>query len=1084
VEIRLLGSLEVRDDDGQLLSLGGPRLQKLLIALALRCGEVLPDDNLIEAVWGDDIPARSLNALQRQVSTLRRTLGAADVVQRRGTGYALALDKSAIDIFRFESLAARGHEAMRGGDVGHARELLDQALALWRGEALADVAYEEFAQVEIARLNEARLVATEARIDADLALGREAGLISELEQLVLAYPLREHLRAQLMLALTRAGRQADALRSYQSARAVLGEELGLEPSQELRALESAILQQDETVVRSDAAASPRPRANLRIPLTTLIGRRADLDALRPVLHEQRLVTLVGPGGVGKSRLAIEAARESLESDTIDVWLVELADVADPDGVVAAIMAALDLSRTGSSAADARRLIEFLKGRRALLVLDNCEHVVASTARITQDLLESCASLRIWATSREGLAIRGEVLWPVPPLSLDDAVALFIERGRAADPISDLDADFESTHNMLANICTRLDGLPLAIELAAARLRAMPISEVAAGLEDRFRLLNRGARTARPRQQTLRAVVDWSYDLLFDDERRVFDRLSVFGGSCTSAAARAVCADDEITGDDVAELVTRLADKSLITVEKDEVDGYPRFRMLQTLVDYGRECLEISGEAERVHVAHVRYYADFAVRSLAALQGEKQRGWLRAVTANFANLRAALDAAVRDGDAETAQSIAGCLGWYWWFTGRTLEGSQWLALAAGCHGAVRNITRARLLAWTAFTGAPGLVRWVEPQGSLPRGEQRSPGRLTDEETDVLCAEALALYREAGVPDELAGVETALAVTYWTRVNHVRAGELLADAERLLASLAPAPRVRAMQAFIAARRALVEGRDAEAEEAFRVSIELLDAVGADVACSFALRYAGRLAARRGDHASCIEVIERALKLARGLGLSGLANALMTDLGESLLAGGEVERAREILRYPLAAAREVGFLPGIAENLASLAVVEWCADDAERAAQLAREALDIALAVDDQEIVAHCLALLGSVAARRGDLEDARAHHAHALQLARGADEPRRTALALVGLAYVALRLDDGRGAARLLGAAATLRQERRRARAWVFAAGAQVDADEVLALATTAAGAEAVSSAFAEGAADPQRVVADVMARPAG
>jgi predicted ATPase len=464
-----------------------------------------------------------------------------------------------------------------------------------------------------------------------------------------------------------------------------------------------------------------------------------------------------------------------------------------------------------------------------VVLDNCEHLVGSTARIAQDLLESCASLRIWATSREGLAIPGEVLWPVPPLSLDDAVALFIERGRAADPVSDLNLDKESTHNALANICTRLDGLPLAIELAAARLRTMPITELAAGLEDRFRLLNRGARTARPRQQTLRAVVDWSYDLLFDDERRVFYRLSVFGGSCTAAAARAVCADDEIAGDEVTELVTRLADKSLITIESDEVDGYLRFRMLQTLVDYGRECLELSGEAERVYVAHVRYYADLSLRSMAAMQGVNQTSWLRAITANFANLRSALDAAVRDGDAETAQSIAGCLGWYWWFTGRTLEGSQWLALAAGCRGAVRSITRARLLAWTAFTGAPGLTRWVGPEESPQPGEKRSRGLLTEEETDVLCAESFALYREGGVPDELAGVETALATTYSMRGNRVRAGELLADAERLLASLEPTPRVGALQAFVVAQHALVEERYAEAEEAFRLSIELLDAIG---------------------------------------------------------------------------------------------------------------------------------------------------------------------------------------------------------------------------------------------------------------
>jgi predicted ATPase/DNA-binding SARP family transcriptional activator len=889
VEICLLGSLEVRDDLGNAVPLPGTRLQSLLIALALRCGEVVTDDQLIDAIWRDHVPARSVNALQRQVSTLRRALAVPDVVQRRGTGYILDVERSSVDAFRFEAFAARGHQAMRNGDVEHARELLDQGLLLWRGDALADVAYREFAQFEIARLTEARLTATERRIDADLALGREAGLIGELEGLVRAHPLREHLRAQLMLALVRSGRQADALRVYQSARAVLVEELGLEPSEELRALESAILQGDATVVRPNLAPeSPHLRTNLRMPLTALVGRRHDLDALRPLLHARRLVTLVGPGGVGKTRLAIEAAWEWIGAESIDVWLVELADVVDPDEVVPSINSAIGLARTRSPSEDSRVLTEFLRRRRTLLLLDNCEHLIATAARITQDLLEACETLRIWATSREGLAIPGEVLWPVPPLPLDDAIALFVERGLAADPTSNLGDDSERTRNALASVCTRLDGLPLAIELAAARLRAMPIAELAAGLEDRFRMLNRGARTALPRQQTLRAVVDWSYDLLFDDERRVFDRLSVFGGTCTSAAARAVCADDDITGDDVVELVSRLADKSLVTVETDELDGYLRFRMLQTIVDYGRDCLESSGDSARVRAAHTRYYADFSLRSVAALVGTKQRGWVRAVTANYANLRAALDTAVLGGDAESAQSIAGCLGWYWWFTGRTLEGSQWLVLAAGCEGGVRSVTRARLLAWTAFTGAPGMLRWLEPESSVPSGLTRSVERLTADEADALCAEALALFRDAGADDELALVETALAVAYSTRGSRVRARELLTDSELILESLEPEPRVRALQSFVTARRALVEERYADAEEAFGVSVGLLEAIGADVFSTFSLRYAGRLAARRGDHASRIAAVERALNLARGLGLPGLVNALMTDIAESLEAG----------------------------------------------------------------------------------------------------------------------------------------------------------------------------------------------------
>ena len=728
-----------------------------------------------------------------------------------------------------------------------------------------------------------------------------------------------------MLALSRSGRQAEALRSYQSAREVLGEHLGLEPSSELRALEAAILQQEDAVVRRDAPVASPPRTNLRTPLTSIIGRRGAMRALRPLLRAHRLVTLVGPGGVGKSRLVLEAAREWFDSDEGDIWMVEFADVGDTNGVAAAILATLDVARAGEAQGDIRRLIEFLGKRRAVLVFDNCEHLVASAAHVAQELLESCPTLTIWATSREGLSIPGEVLWPVPPLVLDDAVALFIERGLAADPVGAFGDDSAPARRALEEICTRLDGLPLAIELAAARLRTIPIGELMTGLEDRFRILNRGARTALPRQQTLRAVVDWSYDLLFDDERRVFDRLSVFRGSCTLAAAKAVCSDDDITGDDVTDLVSRLADKSLALIQSDELGGYARCRMLQTLVEYGRERLEESGDAARVYAAHGRYYSDFASRSVAALTGLKQRGWLRAVTGNLDNLRSAFDVALAEGDAETAQCIAGGLGWYWWFTGRALEGSQWLMHARGCAGEVRPLTQARVKAWTGFARTPGFVRWAESEESPYWLEVPVSGPMLDEEVDELCNDACKLYREVDAFDELAGVEIALAVAYSTRGGHDRAIELLIDAEQLLAGTDTEPHLRAMRHFAAARRAFIADEHDAAESAFRRSIELLEQTGADVHRAFAFRYVGRLAAIRGEFSESVTAIEHALKLASELSLTGFANVLMSDLGESLGLSGDFARARAVLEQPLTTARDVGFLPGIGQSLAALATLE---------------------------------------------------------------------------------------------------------------------------------------------------------------
>jgi len=1082
VEICLLGSLVVLDDFGVPVAVPGRRVQLLLAALALRCGETLSDDHLVDALWGEDVPSGRANALQRQVSRLRTALGTPDLIARRGGGYTLVIDPSAVDIARFDGLASRGHEAMRVGDALRAHELLEEALSIWRGDPLVDFAYEEFAQGDIARLAEARLVATEVRIDADLALGRDVALISELEQLVGAYPLREHLHAQLMLALSRSGRQAEALRAYQRARDVLGEELGLQPSAELRDLEAAILQQHESVVRRESdARQSRARTNLRTPLTAMIGRDQEMDALRPILQTRRLVTLVGPGGVGKSRLALEAAREWHAAADGEAWFVELAETTDPNDVVSAIVGTLDIPRGGSARADLPRLIEYLKRRAALLVLDNCEHLIAAVARAAHDVLESCPAVRICATSREGLAVPGEVVWPVAPLALDDAVTLFLERGLAADPATNINDESPVMQRTLADVCARLDGLPLAIELAAARLRAMPIEELAKGLEDRFRMLTRGARTALPRQQTLRAVVDWSYDLLFDDERTVFDRLSVFGGSCSLAAARAVCADEEITGDDVAELIARLVDKSLVLIERDKYEGYARCHMLQTLVDYGRDRLEQSGDASRLYGAHLRYFADLASRSIVALYGYKQRGWLRAVAANLTNLRAALDAAVGDGDAETAYCIAGSLGWYWWATGRGLEASQWLALARTCAGDVSDVARARVLAWRVFADSPGFGRWGEAGAAHQSRRPNVEGFLSLGETEELSRQAVALYAgDRRAQEELAGVEIALSVTFSTLGALPYASELLEDAERRLAAADRTPVLGAMQAFAAGRLAFVEDRYRDAEESFRLSVDGFTANAVEIHRWLALRLAARLAEVRGDHAFAIEALERAVVIARSLGMAGSVNLLLGDLGESLGAAGEFDRARDVLTQPLAAAREVGFVRGVCESLAGLAVTEWRAGEPDRAASVAAAGLDSARQIDHFEAATFCLVILGWAAGQRGDLHEARTRHVEALRCAQDATLPRSAAFALEGLAALAMLEDDGREAAWLLGAASTLRAAPGAAVGVAFAVGARGESEQVLAAARRAVGGDTVVASFAEGARTPDAVASALLA----
>ena len=474
------------------------------------------------------------NGLQGLVSKLRRALGTTGPVAMRGGGYVLDLAPEAIDVYQYELLVAAGRSAAAGGNTARATSLLSEAEALWRGDVLAEFAYEEFASATITRLSELRVAAIEERLDTGLQVGRHQDLIGELETLVATHPLRERLRGLLMIALYRAGRQADALRVYQEGRHILGDELGLEPGPELRQLEVAILAQNPSldapaIASPGTDAGPEHRSTLPESLTPLVGRDQELQELTQLFEDRRFLTLVGPGGVGKTWLALEVARAQSTVLRHGACLVELAPLGDPAGVRAAISFALDLP-------DPTRLATMIGRRDLLIVLDNCEHVIAAAAEVAEDLLRQCPGLRVLATSREGLRVSGETIWPVPPLAADDALQLFLARAQAVG------SRLERSDDVLlavAEICARLDGLPLAIELAAARTRAFPVQQILSRLNDRFRLLTGGSRNALPRQQTLRAVVDWSYELLFGDERRVFERLSVFPSGCDLATAQAV-----------------------------------------------------------------------------------------------------------------------------------------------------------------------------------------------------------------------------------------------------------------------------------------------------------------------------------------------------------------------------------------------------------------------------------------------------------------------------------------------------------------------------------------------------------------
>jgi predicted ATPase/DNA-binding SARP family transcriptional activator len=639
LEFRILGALEVRHD-GRAVELGGPRPRALLAALLARAGEPVGADELIQALWGEEAPPTAGKALQVHVSRLRRALGpAAERVETAGGGYRLLVGLDELDADRFEHGYERGRELLTAGDAGKAARSFRDALALWRGPALADVRYEPWAQPETRRLEELRALAIEERVEADLALGEHARLVGELEALVAEHPLRERLRAQQMLALYRAGRHADALAAFRAARAVLDTELGLEPGPELRRLEQSILTHDPAL-----AAPHRPQAGVPpAPPTPTYGRDDDVRSILAALETARLLTLVGPGGVGKTRLAVEVARAA------EGRFVSLASTAGVERVPAAICDALALPRIpGEPEADA---LERAIGREPiLLVPDNLEHLPGSGA-LFAGLLERAPGLRILATSREPLRVHAERLFPVAPLALDGgvspAVALFADRARAHDPAFALTA---ANAAAVGEVCERVGGLPLAIELAAGRLGVLSPEALAARLADALTVLDRGPRDAPARHQTLRATLDWSFELLDEQERDAFTALGAFAGGCELEAAEAVtrCALPVLEG---------LVAKSLVAAAG-------RLTMLEPVRQYAAERLAARPDADAVRARHFAYYLALAERT-------EHRLWIGGSTCpEFAemhrerdNMRAAMSWAVDSGAAHDALALAGELGTY-------------------------------------------------------------------------------------------------------------------------------------------------------------------------------------------------------------------------------------------------------------------------------------------------------------------------------------------------------------------------------------------------------------------------------------
>jgi predicted ATPase/DNA-binding SARP family transcriptional activator len=717
VRIDLLGPLDVRagaPGAERSVDLSGARLRGLLIRLAVDVPRPVSPATLVEALWGEEPPLDPANALQSLVSRLRRGLGDADLVVQLPGGYRLGVERDDVDMHRFADAARRGREALRAGDVDAAADVLRGALDSWHGpipEGWGDTTDSTAHQT---RLCEQRLEATADLMDAQIALRRHDDVISELEDLVSQFPLRERFTGQLIRALAGAGRQAEALARYERLRTELADELGVDPSAELQAIQLAVLRGElgsgPLLDESTRLRETVRRSNVKTALTSFVGRDGEVARIGKLLDEVRLVTLVGPGGAGKTRLATVAVTAILERVPDGVWLAELAPVTDPADVPSAVLDAfglrdatlVDRNRPTGSVSHrdvTTRLIEVLSGRNTVLVLDNCEHVLDAAARLADDLLAQCPELRIVTTSREPLGIVGESLVAVPPLPqpatgaspeqalAHPAVRLFADRAVAVAPSFVIDV---ATVGAVIEIVHRLDGLPLAIELAAARLRSLPVEEVATRLSDRFRLLTGGSRTAMPRHRTLRAVVEWSWDLLSAPEQLLAERLAVFAGDISPVEAIAVCSDDALPAATVDELLMSLVDKSLLQVTT--LDGGRRYRMLETIREFGLERMAERDEVATMRRRHATRFGALVHEAAPFVRSAEQLVWMDRLEAERENILAGLRFFCDAGEAQAALDVALEMSTYWMFTGRTSDVASWTGFALEASGEADPISR--------------------------------------------------------------------------------------------------------------------------------------------------------------------------------------------------------------------------------------------------------------------------------------------------------------------------------------------------------------------------------------------------------
>ncbi|WP_433204083.1 BTAD domain-containing putative transcriptional regulator [Nocardia sp. CA-107356] len=1010
MQIGMLGPLEIRIDGGGLIEIPGARLRALLVALALEPGRVVPKATLVDWIWGEQPPSDAANSLQALVSRLRRVLPDGSLDGQAG-GYRLTVESEAVDAVRFEKLL----DQARGGSDAHQADLLREALDLWRGALLQDVGVQDSPAFDtvITRLEGLRLAAMEDRYEAEIRLGRSTELITELTELVARHPVRERLVAALMRALGAAGRGTEALTVYQSAREALADELGVDPSPELSALHVALLRGEV-----GARAEDR-RTNLRGELTNFVGKYADIAVVRELIANHRLTTLTGPGGSGKTRLAVETARTLLDDLPDGAWLVELASVGASGDVAQSALAALGLrdALLGSApnAEPIDRLIAALRERETLLILDNCEHVIEAAAAFAHRMLGECQRLRILATSREPLGITGEALWRVVPLTLptedadsgeiESSPAVQLLRDRAGAVRKDLTADAHTLSTM-ARVCRALDGIPLAIELAAARLRTMSLDQLADRLDDRFRLLTGGSRTAIPQHRTLRAVVDWSWELLTDAERMVLRRLSMFSGGASLEAAEQVCADTaggpEGQGDgknvaveqwEVLELLTALTEKSLLLTAEDTG---PRYRMLDTIKQYARDRLAESGETDQARRAHLAYFTGLAETAEPQLRRAEQLAWLATLDAEHDNIAVAMRGALAADDAAGAMRLAAAAGWYWWLSGHKAEGLELITAAIDLPGEVDDDARA--------TAHALVVHFV------------SSGPQDQYQVQEWIHKAFRFSRNARTRHPALGFVPALE-------------RLLQGPDAILSAFEPLltdddPWVRALARLQLGKMRIMLGQDArEADEFLETALAEFRTIGERWGISFALKELASRNATRGEFASACELFDQSIAVITEVGAIEDVVAMRSRQAQLYWLLGDAEASAAALADAQRCADQAGWPNAVAElALAKAELARWSGDTEQAYRQIDIATTMLGSDAEQPNISALIHDLRGYLA---DGLDEARAQHSAAFRAASEAGHAPIIAGVLVGIADLALREDQSEQAARLLAASAAVR-----------------------------------------------------------